>query len=161
MKLYKYYRPAEYAFKSLKDQTVCFNSMANFTDPMEGRYKMISEPEPANNEIERIANNATHSLADRIGNDYTDLIRFKFRVLSVTDDCSYSYMWKEYAENGAGFCVEYDSDDLEKCSDAGARMNYTDVKDPNGVFQNPDGFYSLRFVIVKTISDLNMKFVMY
>jgi len=136
MKLYKYYPPVEYAFKSLENQTVCFNSMANFEDKLEGHYKMVARPEPTETQLDKIINGAMISLADRMSEEYTDMIRFRFRILSVTDSDRYEYMWREYAKGGSGFCLEYESNELEKCSQAWGRINYKGAKEPDGIFQD-------------------------
>lgn len=136
MKVYKYYPPVEYAFRSFEEQIVCFNSMANFTDELEGNYKMVSRPEPAITEMDGIVNSATGSMARIISEKYTEFIRFIFRVLSVTDSALYKYMWNEYAQNGSGFCLEYESNELERYSYRWGEINYKDFKEPDGIFQD-------------------------
>lgn len=77
---------------------------------------MVSRPEPVMTEMDRIVNSANGSMARIISEKYTDFIRFRYRVLSVTDSALYKYMWNEYAQNGKGFCLEYKSDELERYS---------------------------------------------
>ena len=110
--------------------------MANFTDELEGNYKMVSRPEPAITEMDGIVNSATGSMARIISEKYTEFISFIFRVLSVTDSALYKYMWNEYAQNGSGFCLEYESNELERYSYRWGEINYKDFKEPDGIFQN-------------------------
>lgn len=139
MKIYKYYGPCEYAFESFEKEQVCFNAMRNFRDKMEGTYKMIPNAEAVSESaddehLRRVSNRIPKAIADRFSGVNTELIRFRCRILSTTDSMQYRYMWKEYAENATGFCLEYDSEDLAKVSYRYGYVRYAEDKEPDGIF---------------------------
>lgn len=134
MKVYKYYSPLDYAFENFDSNQICFNAISNFSDPMEGKYEMISTVDITGSEIARIVNNAFRSFAKDFSEKHTELIRFKYRILSMADGANYRYMWDNYACDGTGFCLEYDFDTINKLSDTCGFIDYKKYKTPDCIF---------------------------
>lgn len=144
VEVYKYYKPSGHSFENLQKENVCFSHMDDFDDKMEGAFKTITKINIPSDENGSACRNMANAIIERYNEDASNLIRYKFRVLCVTDSMLNRYMWEKYADHGTGFCVVYDSADLEKCSDASGRINYKDIKDPNGIFEennNIEGFH--------------------
>ena len=137
MKLYKYYRPVDYAFANFEKEVLCFNAVSNFSDQMEGAYKMISNVElEGETEVDKMINRAYHALAREMSTVYTDAIRFQYRILSMTDRRDYRYMWNAYAQNGEGFCLEYECADVGQVADGSGFIRYLNQKMADGVFED-------------------------
>lgn len=136
MFIYKYYRPNSYSFDSVRNCQICFNYMGNFSDKNEGRFWIKSNEQDTESLGDSLMERAETLLADRVSEDYTNVIRLKFRVFSATDSMRYRYMWDEYAEKGTGFCVAYDDADLEACSSDFRSICYQECKEPDGLFKN-------------------------
>jgi len=126
--LYKYYPIVNYALNSLAREDVCFNSMSAFNDIQEGKFSMAAR--------EAGPFQLKEKLAARIAEDYSDLIIFKVRVLSLTKSCDMNYMWENYAKNGTGFCIEYKYQNLQDISTDLKKIDYCNDKTPNAYFED-------------------------
>ena len=102
--LYKYYPIEDYSLTNLEKEEICFNSMSCFNDLCEGVFTVKTRKPDLELAI---------SASDMVGEAYSEQIRFRFRVLSLTTRYDKRYMWDEYAQHGAGFCIEYNYEDIK------------------------------------------------
>lgn len=121
--LYKYYPIRDYSINNLINEEVCFNSMNEFNDTLEGKYNVVAK--------EKGVYNIGELLAERLGKEYSSYIIFNYRVLSLTIGYDFKYMWENYAENGTGFCIEYKYQDLLNISDDVESITYYNRKEPD------------------------------
>lgn len=126
--LYKYYPIVEYALASLEREEVCFNSMKAFNDDQEGKFHMAARESGVYDLHEK--------LAERIGEEYSEKIIFQYRILSLTTKFNMKYMWEKYAQNGTGFCIEYQYQDLINISTDVDKIEYFSEKEPNAYFED-------------------------
>lgn len=134
--LYKYYPIKDYALDDLNREEICFNTMSAFNDIQEGKFNMqAKESDPYH---------LSESLAERLSEDFSDLIIFQYRVLSLTTRYDMSYMWENYAQGGMGFCIEYNYHNLQNISTNIGRMDYRDNKAPHAYFE--DSLNNARFI---------------
>ncbi len=134
MYVYKYYRISEHSFENLKENKICFNYMGNFADSNEGKFWVASETTRTISDL--VEEKLSRCLADRVSLSFTEAILFKIRVFSATNSPYYHYMWDEYADNGKGFCVAYEEQDLQRCSTDSNDINYVDaIKRPDCFFE--------------------------
>lgn len=93
MKLYKFYSASsKYTLVNILNNQLYFAKPSEFNDPLDSYLKIIE------NETNKVV---------------FDLRQNSLRVLCLTAEIS-EYMWKRYADNGNGFCLEYDSEDICK-----------------------------------------------
>lgn len=126
--LYKYYPIVDYALQSLKNEEVCFNSMRAFRDKREGKFHMAAK-EPG-------LFGLNEKVAGWLSVEYSDRIIGQIRVLSLTKKYNMKYMWEKYANNGAGFCIEYKCQDLLQISTDISEILYSDENGLNAYFED-------------------------
>lgn len=153
MKLYKYYRPTEHSFENLERNQLCFNDLGVFTDKAEGKVK-IGASIDYKNIIEKILRNVIMSHASEIR---SDVIRFKYRVLSLTESVYNKYLWDNYSSNNSGFCLEYNYEDLTLKSDYVGRCKYFFNKDQDYTIDEND--IETAEIVSKEVELLFSKFI--
>lgn len=162
--VYKFYPPKDYAFKSLKNEELCFNALMNFDDKDEGKliFQCINE------KLENYSEISFQSVADDFALACHEAIEFHFRVLSLTNEYRSKSMWNEYAYNGSGFCVAYDKKDVEKISNICFPIEYTDINKQYDFFEKTTSdemrqmsIQSLQRKKEKYINESEMRFICY
>lgn len=159
MFLYKYYPCKDYCFYNLAQEELSYNTLANFLedDKNEGKIKIESNIDYEKKQdyiIERL----THGLVDRVQNMVDDSIYGFIRVLCLTNSWDYKYMWENYANNGAGFCIEYKYNDIANISDALAPVNYYDNIDNVLIFEDKKAREELFKIFNERLFIKNKKF---
>lgn len=125
--LYKYYPIEDYSLTNLEKEEICFNSMSCFNDLCEGVFTVKTRKPDLELAI---------SASDMVGEAYSEQIRFRFRVLSLTTRYDKRYMWDEYAQHGAGFCIEYNYEDIKSISHYLGEVEYCNDDEPNAYLED-------------------------
>lgn len=128
MILYKYYAPPpinQYSVGNIEDENICFCELDSFNDPFEGvgqfLYTITAEEQLY---WDSIGSNLPLAIADRIQKESRELIKFKNRVFCTTEKNDNPLMWAHYAYSHQGFCVGYESKDIQKICTQLNKVNY-------------------------------------
>lgn len=126
-KVYKYYRPDEYALCSLEENYLYLSSPLGFNDPYDSQVGFINNPN-ADPVFYRLFNQQVNQTV---------------RVGSLSEVKDSILMWGHYAKSHTGFCIEYDFSDpvLEPDLVQFYAVHYTDqVYDIETSRKNGDDF---------------------
>ena len=98
--LYKYLPIDGYSIENLKNSELFFNFAGNFKDDFDSLLKIMSKVEPI--------------YKDKIGTKLEKLFQRDTLVTCFTEKNSDKTMWKRYAGNHKGFCLEFSFKDFQK-----------------------------------------------
>lgn len=159
MFLYKYYPCKKYSFNNLAKEQVTFNTLINYLDDdkNEGNLNVVSKKQDdMKNECEK---RLSEALVKRTQEMINDTIYGFVRVLCLTDSCDYKYMWENYANDGKGFCVEYEYNNINKISNSLNNINYISSADESIYFEDTLSIQQFNEIINKILFNKDEIFV--
>ncbi|WP_219836146.1 DUF2971 domain-containing protein [Paenibacillus sp. R14(2021)] len=130
--LYRYYSVNKYSLDYLAKGMVSFNDLHKFNDPFEGLGHFYFDVTPEEQEYwDSIGSNLPMDISNRFAEDSKEMLRFKNRILCVTEKYDNPLMWAHYASAHSGFCVGYAKQDIMQVSDRFDKVKYE--QEPNRI----------------------------
>lgn len=99
--IYKYYSNlSEYAINNYINDKLCFSHVDQFNDINEFQSEMDDKISLPNKE-------------DNLTDDLIELQKLRVRICCFSNNSNLDNMWGYYANNGKGFCLGYDENEIE------------------------------------------------
>ena len=107
--IYKFYRASSnHAIINFQKSVVCFSHASVFDDKNEADAVFSTKISLMGTPLEA---NEKEILASEIA-----AVRFRYRIFCACTNSDEEYLWKAYAEDEKGFCLEYDENDFQSAS---------------------------------------------